>query len=83
MGWNIASVMLSHVLTVVAGVDEALPCALNKAPDMVKAIQQGKAELYALDSLPSGSIPPPRGASEAAGGKVPWWRRWLRRGYGN
>jgi len=47
MGWNIASVMLSHVLTVVAGVDEALPCALNKAPDMVKAIQQGKAELYA------------------------------------
>jgi len=39
MGWNIASVMLSHVLTVAAGVDEALPCALNKAPDMVKAVQ--------------------------------------------
>ena len=39
--------MLSHVLTVAAGMDEALPCALNKAPDMVKAIQQGKADLYA------------------------------------
>ena len=39
MGWNIASVMLSHVLTVAVGGDEALPCALNKAPDMVKAVQ--------------------------------------------
>lgn len=39
MGWNIASVMLSHVLTVAAGVDEALPSALNKVLDRVKAVQ--------------------------------------------
>jgi hypothetical protein len=38
---------LSHVLTVAVGGGEALPSALNKAPDMVKAIQQEKAELYA------------------------------------
>jgi len=47
MGWNIASVMLSHVLTVAAGVDEALPSALNKVLDRVKAVQQEKTELYA------------------------------------
>jgi len=39
--------MLSHVLTVAAGVDEALPSTLDKPPDMVKAIQQEKTELYA------------------------------------
>lgn len=38
---------LSHVLTVAAGVDEALPSALNKVLDRVKAIKQENAELYA------------------------------------
>lgn len=73
---------LSHVLTVVAGVDEALPCALNKAPDMVKAVQCAIGEDRALcpGRLPSGSILPPGGAGEAAVGKTPWWRSWLRRG---
>lgn len=38
---------LSHVLTVGVGGGEALPSALNKVLDRVKAIKKENAELYA------------------------------------
>ena len=71
---------LSHVVTVVAGVDEALSSAPDKALDMVKALQQEKAELYAQVAYYQAQC---RHLEEQVKllveAKRPWWRRWLHR----
>ena len=71
---------LSHVVTVVAGVDEALSSAPDKALDMVKALQQEKATLYAQVAYLQAQC---RHLEEQVKllveGRRPWWRRWLRR----
>ncbi len=71
---------LGERVSLQAGVDNALPSALDKALDMVKALQQEKAELYAQVAYFQAQC---RHLEEQVKllveGKRPWWRRWLRR----
>lgn len=63
------------------GVDNASPDALVKALDMIKALQQEKAELYAQVAFLQAQY---RQLEEQVKllqeARRPWWQRWLRRG---
>ncbi|MFQ5925252.1 MAG: helix-turn-helix domain-containing protein [Dehalococcoidia bacterium] len=63
-----------------AGVDGATPSALDKTLDMIKALQQEKAELYAQVAYFQAQC---RHLEDQVKllveAKRPWWRRWLRR----
>ena len=71
---------LNLTVPATAGVDKALPSALDKALDMVKALQQEKAELYAQVAYFQAQC---RHLEEQVKllmeARRPWWRRWLRR----
>ena len=71
---------LSHAVPAAAGLDNALPSALDKALDMVKVLQQEKAELYAqvayFQSQCRHLEDQVKLLMEA---RRPWWRRWFRR----
>jgi len=62
------------------GVDKTPASAMDKALDMVKALQQEKAELYAQVAYWQAQFQhleeQVKLLTEA---KRPWWRRWLRR----
>lgn len=71
---------LSHVVPAAAAVDKALPGALDRALDMIKALQQEKAELYAQVAYFQAQC---RHLEEQVKllveARRPWWRRWLHR----
>jgi excisionase family DNA binding protein len=63
-----------------AGVDRASPSALDKALDMIRALQQEKAELYAQVAYFQAQCQHLEGQVKLlTEAKRPWWRRWLHR----
>ena len=71
---------IGQVLTASAAVDNFSPRALDKALDMIRALQQEKAELYAQVAYFQAEC---RHLGEQVKllteAKRPWWRRWLHR----
>ncbi|TET40303.1 MAG: helix-turn-helix domain-containing protein [Dehalococcoidia bacterium] len=71
---------LGEVVATPAGIDKASPSAMDKAFDMIKALQQEKAELYAQVAYFQAQC---RHLEDRVKllveAKRPWWRRWLGR----
>ena len=71
---------LSEVVATPAGLDKVPPSALDKTLDMIKALQQEKAELYAQVAYFQAQC---RHLEDQVKllveAKRPWWRRWLGR----
>ena len=71
---------LDEVVATPAGIDSGSPPALDKALDMIKSLQQEKAELYAQVAYFQVQC---RHLEDQVKllveAKRPWWRRWLGR----